>query len=175
MKTKKHQVGTRQQVGTEVPTYPQVGTEQVGTRIAEIADLFGERKFAAQFMGVDADTLRRWISGESKAPFLPLARLCLAVGRSLDWLAIGEDMDWNHQASQIETREQSADYIANGVDQATLARALETVEEALALAGKEVGIERKAGMVAAVYGALARPGGAGDHAEIMRLIRSMLG
>ena len=84
-------------------------------------------------------------------------------------------MDRPHQAVQIETREQSADYIANGVDQATLARAIEAMEEALALAGKEVGIERKAGIVAAVYGALARPGGAADHAEIMRLIRSMLG
>lgn len=175
MERKKHQVGTRQQVGTSVPTYPQVGTQQVGTRIAEIADLFGERKIAAQFMGVDADTLRRWISGESKAPFLPLARLCLAVGRSLDWLAIGEDDGQASLPASVETHEQSADYITNEVDQGILARALETVEEALALAGKEVGIERKAGIVAAVYGALARPGGAADHAEIMRLIRSMLG
>jgi len=175
MEKKNRKIELERQVGTSVPTYPERWNLEVGTRIKEVANLFPTREIAAKVAGIDSETLNRWFKGTNKPSFLGVAKLCLATGRSLDWLAIGEDMDRPHQAVQIETREQSADYIANGVDQATLARAIEAMEEALALAGKEVGIERKAGIVAAVYGALARPGGAADHAEIMRLIRSMLG
>ena len=61
----------------------------IGTRIAEVAEKLGSRKKAAEAAGVSVSTLNRWITGESVPVFAGVARLCLAAGVSLDWVATG--------------------------------------------------------------------------------------
>ena len=103
------------QVGTSVPTYEKVGTAEVGTRIREIQKKVGTVEEAAIIAGINSETLRRWINGESKASFLPLARLCQAAGRSLDWLATGIEPPYNSTS--------------NNLDETALAWALKVVDE----------------------------------------------
>ena len=40
-------------------------------------------------MGVSVDALARYIRGENVPPFDVAARLCMAAGRSMEWLATG--------------------------------------------------------------------------------------
>ncbi|AXY41632.1 XRE family transcriptional regulator [Halomonas sp. JS92-SW72] len=67
-------------------------TDGIGTRIAEVADRLGGRKKAASAAGVSVSTLNRWTTGESVPVFAGVARLCMAAGVSLDWVAYGDDM-----------------------------------------------------------------------------------
>lgn len=139
-----------------VPTYQQVGTHQVGTRLEEIADLLGERKFAAKVAGADPDSLRRWISGESKAPFLPLARLCQAAGRSLDWLATGIEPPYNSTS--------------NNLDETALAWALKVVDEV----GAGLPMEKRVRLVRLAYSLYIRSGSPPDLDSLKELVREAL-
>lgn len=129
------------------------------------------RSFALR-AGIGHTTLLQHLSGKSLPTLDTLIATARTANVSLLWLATGEGE--KHPRATGVTREDSVDYTATDVDETALKRALETVDEALALANREVGVERKAGIVAAVYTALARPGSAADHAEVMRLIRSLL-
>lgn len=131
----------------------------------------GNRSAFARATGVSPGGLKRYMSG-GEPTLNKLISIAKGSKVNLLWLATGEGE--KHPRATGVTREDSVDYTATDVDETALKRALETVDEALALANREVGVERKAGIVAAVYTALARPGSAADHAEVMRLIRSLL-
>lgn len=62
----------------------------IGRRIAEIAELVGSRVAAYTAMGVSSSALQRYINEENVAPFEALARLCIAAGARMEWLATGE-------------------------------------------------------------------------------------
>lgn len=62
----------------------------IGRRIGEVADLLGTRVAAYTAMGVSSSALQRYINEENVAPFEALARLCIAAGARLEWLATGE-------------------------------------------------------------------------------------
>lgn len=70
-----------------VPTWP----GQVGTRIGQLLDTLGGLEEGHRISGVSTDTLANWRDQKARPAFLPLAALCKAAGRSLDWLATGED------------------------------------------------------------------------------------
>ena len=129
------------------------------------------RSFALR-AGISASAVRQHLSGKS----LPNLDTFLATAKTgnvnLVWLATGEGDKDAHEARGSPGGSEGC--AGHGVDEAVLARSVEAVEEALALAGKEVPPDTKAKMVARVYVGLARPGSPADHAEIMRLIRSML-
>lgn len=129
------------------------------------------RSFALR-AGISASAVLQHLSGKS----LPNLDTFLATAKTgnvnLVWLATGEG-DMRAHAPNVSP-DGNKGSVDQGVNEAVLARSVEAVEEALALAGKTVPPGTKAKMVARVYAGLARPDSPADHAEIMRLIRSML-
>lgn len=148
------------------------GIGRFGERLEEVIGGKSVRAFARRAKMAEG-TLRQYISGNRYPDLDFLVAIAETAGVNILWLATGEGE--KYPCEHGKTNEETGIYTALKINDDVLVRSLEAVDEALALAGREVGIERKAGMVAAVYGALARPGQAADHAEIMRLIRSMLG
>lgn len=61
----------------------------IGSRIGLIADLYPTRTAAAAAAGISVISLRRYITEEQAPAFEVLARLALAQGVSLEWLATG--------------------------------------------------------------------------------------
>lgn len=79
--------------GTENPRSVSVPipAKGIGTRISAACDELGTRKNAAQVLEVSVDSLARYIREENMPPFDVAARLCIATGRSLEWLATGQE------------------------------------------------------------------------------------
>ena len=65
--------------------------EGIGTRIGKAASLLGTRSSAYEVMGVSSATLQRYIAEETAPTFEAIARLCLAAGVRMEWLATGEE------------------------------------------------------------------------------------
>ncbi|QMV62818.1 helix-turn-helix transcriptional regulator [Pseudomonas berkeleyensis] len=90
--------------------FPRAG---IGTRIEAIADLFDSRKQAASTAGVAVSTLQRWLAEEGMPAFDSLARLAMAKGASLDWIATGEgDMYGRYETRPAEPAEPEEDKYA---------------------------------------------------------------
>lgn len=70
----------------------------IGRRISEAASALGTRKSAHAVMQVSSAALQRYIAEENMPPFDAVARLCLAAGVRLEWLATGEG-DMRSQAA----------------------------------------------------------------------------
>lgn len=148
-----------QQDKTSVPTYQESWNSEVGTRIKEAATLIGTRETAAKIAGIDTETLSRWFKGISKASFLGVARLCLAAGKSLDWLATG-----------IEPADHSTSYAVDALDEEALARALEVVEEV----GAGVPLGKRARLLKLAYTLYIRSGSALDQPSLKALVKEAL-
>jgi len=58
-------------------------------RFAVMVEAVGGREKAAQICGRTKMSIRRYESGENEPPFDVVARLAVAAGRSLDWVASG--------------------------------------------------------------------------------------
>jgi transcriptional regulator with XRE-family HTH domain len=76
----------RNKAGTEGPTF----ASELGPRIAAVAQLYEGRKSAADAGGFSIDQLARYMRGENEPSFSRLARMALAKGVRLEWLATGE-------------------------------------------------------------------------------------
>lgn len=63
----------------------------IGTRISELSKVLGNQAEASNVIGVSVPQLRRYIKGDNLPSFDVMARLCLAAGRSMEWLATGVD------------------------------------------------------------------------------------
>ncbi len=61
----------------------------MGSRLAQIADVIGDRKAAAEAAGVSVASLQRYLAEEVEPPFSAVARLALAARASIDWVATG--------------------------------------------------------------------------------------
>ncbi len=59
-------------------------------RLALLFDKLGGPTKAAAVADMSKDQLFKWRAGTARPPFWPLAELCRAAGKSLDWLAFGE-------------------------------------------------------------------------------------
>src|SRR5881296_2265137 len=87
MKTRRSNRGVKnQEVGREGPS----SLAELGRRIEAVVDRFKTRKAAAEHAGITPEQLARYIRGENQAGFLTLARMAMAAGVSLEWLATGE-------------------------------------------------------------------------------------
>lgn len=63
--------------------------EGIGRRISSVAETIGTRKSAADVARVSVDSLQRYIRDDNMPPFDVAARLCLAAGMRMEWLATG--------------------------------------------------------------------------------------
>lgn len=151
--------------------FPELENDAYKNRLTEVIGEESANSFARRAK-IAPSTLLQHLNGKTLPTLEILLATAKTAGVSLLWLATGEGE--KYPTATGATQAGSGYYAGHGVDEAVLTRALEAVDEALALASREVGIERKAGMVSRVYAALARPGSAADHAEVMRLIRSLL-
>lgn len=142
-----------------------------GQRLKEVIGKEPVRSFARRAT-ISEGAVRQYMNGNRYPDLDFLAAITSAGNVNLLWLATGEGDKNAHEARGSPGGSEGC--AGHGVDEAVLARSVEAVEEALALAGKEVPPDTKAKMVARVYVGLARPDSPADHAEIMRLIRSML-
>jgi len=64
--------------------------DELGTRISAVANLYKDRKSAADAIGVSTDQLARYMRGENQPPLLGATNMALQVGISVEWLATGE-------------------------------------------------------------------------------------
>lgn len=76
--------------GSSNQTLRPIPAPGIGRRISEAAELLGTRTSAYTVMDVSSAALQRYIKGENEPPFAALARLCVAAGVRMDWLATGE-------------------------------------------------------------------------------------
>lgn len=66
------------------------GDGQLTDRIFKVLSLFSDRKIASEVSGKSADMLWAYTKGRNSPPFDVLARLALAKGVDLNWLATGK-------------------------------------------------------------------------------------
>lgn len=158
MTKKKENLELKKELGTPVPSCTELGTDELGTRIDAISQQLGTREYAASVAGISADQLVGYIKGRNKPAFLPLVRMALAAGASLDWLATGEEA----RAGPCP----SGGY----VNVETLQQAVEAVE----IIGKNAPADRKALAIARVYERLMLAPGQAEMIEVMRLIQAIL-
>lgn len=59
----------------------------IGTRIGVAAQRLGSRSSAYEVMGISSATLQRYIAEETAPAFEAVARLCLAAGVRMEWIA----------------------------------------------------------------------------------------
>ena len=111
---------------------------------------------------VSVGSLQRYINEENMPPFDVAARLCLAAGVRLEWLATGE--------GPMLTSEIAAP--AAALDEKSLRTALELVEEALE--GRQLAPALRAELVGHVYALIVAPGEL-PSASISRLLRVATG
>lgn len=63
---------------------------EAGERLGQLIDALGGPGAAAGIAGRGAEVLEAWRCGEAAWECWPIARLCRAAGRSLDWVMLGE-------------------------------------------------------------------------------------
>jgi hypothetical protein len=122
----------------------------IGHRIGQVAKLIGTRTSAYEVMGVSSAALQRYIKEENEPPFGPLARLCVAAGASLNWLATGEgDMRTQTGAVREEPAQWPSDEPSQAVRHEELTIALQLAAEALG--EKELPPAKHAELVTLIY------------------------
>lgn len=64
--------------------------EDLGARIARVCKLLGGQERGAQVAGVSLSQMKRYITGRNEPKFVDMARLAIAAGVSIRWLATGD-------------------------------------------------------------------------------------
>lgn len=116
--------------------------------------MLGVRRNAYEVAGISSATLQRYIAEETSATFDALARLCLAAGVRMKWLATGEEPMLESEAGRASQSVQP--------DAATLQNALELIDRALALLHRKTDTAGKAHLVGVAYKIFAAHKSAGD-------------
>lgn len=106
----------------------------LGKRICYVADLYENRKSAADTAHISTDQLSRYIRGENQPGLLAMAALAKPFGISLDWLATGD-----------------GDKSGKGVNTDLLTLILETIAQALDQHQIQLSIDKKCRLVALLY------------------------
>lgn len=135
----------------------------IGRRIGEAAELVGTRTSAYKVMGISSAALQRYIKEENAPPFEAVARLCVAAGVSLDWLATGEG----------EMRQTASDKGSQParLDHETLRLAVQVLDKALESANASTDSAGRAELLVAIY-ELLEQGAAQEAAQ--RVVATML-
>ncbi len=130
----------------------------LGTRIRAAADALGTRENAAKLAGVSADMLQKYFREASTPAFDVAARLCLAAGMNVHWLATGKEPP----AAQSQPVR---------LDPAALRGAVEAVDAALDIAGVEVQSADRAELYVRAYDLMAEATSVPQAtAQVLRLI-----
>jgi len=125
----------------------------IGRRIGEIADLLGTRTAAFGAMGVSSSALQRYINEENVAPFDALARLCIAAGARMEWLATGEGPIRGPETAQPRTSH------VVGLAPETITAAVKLLAWAFELQGATYDAARDPDLLADTYAFLVEHGG----------------
>lgn len=142
----------------------QVPAPELERRISALVSLFKSRTEAASICGMSTDQLARYEKGGTPS-FVPLAKLAIAKGVRLEWLATGQgDMHGPETAS--EQGSQGA-----RLDVGTLRAAVEVLDKALTDVDATTDAAGRAELVVAIY-ELLEQGSALDAAQ--RVVASML-
>jgi|GEM_PF-4732695 len=129
------------------PTSRPIPAPGIGHRIGEVARLLGTRTSAYTVMGISSAALQRYIKEENEPPFGPLARLCVAAGARMDWLATGEgDMRVGASEAAPDKTAQSA-----RPDADLIRGAAEVMERALDQAHATTDASGRAELLLAIY------------------------
>lgn len=137
----------------------------IGQRIGEAAAALGTRTSAYTVMGVSSAALQRYIKEENVPPFDAIARLCLAAGVRLDWMATGEGV---MKVSKTAPDEGSQ---VPRLNVGTLRAAVEVLERVLTEVDATTDAAGRAELVVAIY-ELLEQGSALDAAQ--RVVAQML-
>ena len=91
-------------VGGELERASRVPGDELERRISALVALFGTRTYAAEVAELSTDQLSRYEKGGTPS-FTPLAKLALAKGVRLEWLATGEEpMYESEPPSQVKSQ-----------------------------------------------------------------------
>ena len=101
-----------------------------------VLDRIGKLQNAAQIAGVTAEQVAKWRDGKAKPPFKAVVALANAADVSLDWLATGTE---------------SPEKTSGKPNKKELLHAIETVEETLSSAKKNLEPLKKAELILAIY------------------------
>lgn len=141
-----------------VPSY----LSELGTRISAVANLYKDRKSAADAIGVSTDQLARYMRGENQPTLLGAANMALQVGISVEWLATGE--------GSMKAGESAPAQHPAKVDADMLRDCLDVMEHYLQLKSYVIGPEDKAGFTAALY-SYAQAMGAADKSALTDFLK----
>jgi transcriptional regulator with XRE-family HTH domain len=142
----------------------QVPAPELERRISALVGLFKSRTEAASICEMSTDQLARYEKGGTPS-FVPLAKLAIAKGVRLEWLATGEgDMYASETAPELGSQ------VAR-LDPGMLRAALEVLDRVLADVDATTDTAGRAELVVAIY-ELLEQGAALDAAQ--RVVASML-
>lgn len=140
----------------------------IGRRIGAAAELLGTRSSAYEVMQISSAALQRYIKEENAPPFDAMARLCLAAGVRLEWLATGiEPM----RAGVGEPAPPPYGSQDARPDIGKLAEALSLIDQALVLTRRKASIEVRARLAAKAYTVLLEEGSVA--AALRRIMESV--
>ncbi len=108
-------------------------------RLDQIYKQLGGQSKAASVAGVTPQQLRKWRDGSTKIPLAAADELCLAAGKTLDWLVHGE------ARTATSAKDQPA------FDEERLADVISALEKVLADDGAEMAPKNKARAVLLFY------------------------
>jgi hypothetical protein len=100
--------------------------EQLRSRVEALIDLFSSRTEAARVAAKNPDMITGYIRGRNKPPFDVLARLALAQGVSLDWVATGVG-EMRPGASETQNQSQAMASPAGAIDEDLMAKIVDGI------------------------------------------------
>ena len=134
--------------------------EGIGRRISEAAEVLGTRSSAYAVMGVSSAALQRYIKGDNMPPFDAVARLCIAAGVRMEWIATEQG------AMRVSSSETASDSASQAVQREALTMALQLSAEALG--DKVLPPAKHAELVSIVYDCLVE---GLPEAKVLRIAR----
>ncbi|MGH8039192.1 MAG: hypothetical protein ACRES5_05590 [Pseudomonas sp.] len=154
-------IGTGEGASSAVP----IPAPGIGTRISDLSKRIGTREFVSNVIGVSAPQLQRYIREQNAAPFEAMARLCLAAGASMEWLATGIEVKDDGACRNPPSQSQD-------LNQDRLILALQAVDDALATRDAYLPVAKHAEAVMLVYELL---GSGLPEAEVIPFARRAVG
>lgn len=136
-----------EQHGKALPT----SDGELGTRLSAVIDRVGSRQKASSIAGRSTDQLWKYVRGTAEPPFVALARLCLATGTSMEWLATGLESEKPLQ-DKASGQKEAAPSASQPMRSEDLTLAIQLAEEALD--GKRLEPADYAQLVMLIHGAL---------------------
>lgn len=145
----------------------------IGRRLSVIAARLGSRKTAYGIAGVSSATIQRYIAEESPPTFDAAARLCLAAGARMEWLATGEGPMLAADAQEVREPAPPAHKVNKSapLDPAMLTEAIDLVEQTLALTHSAAVPRLKAELVVVAFTTLSE--GASGAVALRNIVRAL--